>query len=283
MPRLTPVDIALLVSAALTALVAPLLASRRESGRHWGPALGVGAAYLLFQSWLARPAFPPTDVPDRVPWLGLVAIVLGLLESIRPGPGWTRWENRLIVTALTLWAVFGPVVANSDDPRSELTRVAASGLLMLIGWASLEGLADRSGARALGPTLAVVAGGTAAVLLATGSATLAGLAGGLAVALGLVWVASWFAPRVSLARGTIPVVITLLAALLLIGQVYGSTPPACAVLVAVATWAAWLGRIGASRRLGSWGPGVVGSVSALVPIGAALAVAFRMSSGDGES
>ena len=67
------VCLAVIVSAAVAAGVVGL---GRVLGRRVGPgfaASGVGLAYVAGQVAAARPAIPPADVTDRIPWLALAA------------------------------------------------------------------------------------------------------------------------------------------------------------------------------------------------------------------
>jgi hypothetical protein len=272
---LKPIDVILLGAAAALALIVPLLAAwRSRSGVHWGPALALGAGYFAYHYGMAHPAFPPVDVTDRIAWLALASMVLGFFESIWPGPGWTRWENRVLVTALVLGAMLSPVLANSDDRQADAIRLGVSAGVLLVSWANLEVLASRVSLRALAPALLAVTGGATGVLLVSGSMVCAQLAGGLTALLGLVWVTSWFKPEMSLSRGGVPVLVSVLGALLVNGQVYSSTPIGSVLLIAASPLAAWLGRVGPVRRLAAWQSALVAFVAVLVPAGAAIGLAL---------
>jgi hypothetical protein len=281
--NLNTVDLILFGVAGLAALVVPWVGSRiGGTGSHWGSALGLGASYAAFHWAAARPAFPPLDVTDRIAWLALAALILGVLESVRPGPAWTRWENRLLLAAVILWAMLGPVVAAAEDMRAEGMRLAALGGLFLAAWTNLEGLASRTSARAIGPIFAAVAGGAAGLFVATGSIVLGELAAGLMAGLILVWIASWVAPGLSLSRGGVPVVVTVLGGLLLNGYFYSSTPAPSTIILVAAPLAAWAGLIGPAARLAAWQRATISLVAVLIVVAIAIGLAVAESAGSGE-
>ena len=192
--ELTTTDFAWLVLATVVALGVPLLGAwRGKTGGFWGPGIGLGAGYFAFQYGIARPAFPPSDAGDRPLWLGLVAMLLCLFESIAPSPAWTRWENRLLMTWVIVAAILGPTISSADDFRAESIRILSFTVGFLVSWANIESLARRLSCRDLAPNLLVVCSGAAVVFLLSGWAVGAQLAGGLGAILGLIWVISCFA------------------------------------------------------------------------------------------
>jgi hypothetical protein len=268
------------IMTALVALAASWAIGRRsgrESWLHWGPALAIGAGYVVFHTMISRPAFPPVEVTDRVPWIALGAMVLGLLESACPGPAWTRWENRLLLSALTLGLVLGPVLASVTEWRGQVVRLAALAALLLFCWANLEALACGASTAWLGPAILAVCASTAAALQLSGHFVGFQLAGGLATALGTVWVTSLVAPAMSLSRGGVPVLTATLAALLMLGNTYSSLPATSGVLLALAPVAAWVGWIGPVRRLAPWLSSLVALAAVGLPLVAALGFAFSAS------
>src|SRR4051812_2185883 len=115
---MSPLEMTLFVLVVPALVAAVTLAAAGWAGRRLGlpgsgpaaVALALGVGALAAQLGNAPPAFPPLDVTDRLPWLVTAATLLGLCESVRPGPAWTRWENRLLLTLLTLGLVLGPVL-----------------------------------------------------------------------------------------------------------------------------------------------------------------------------
>jgi hypothetical protein len=264
------------VLAGVLALAAAL-AGRRAGLTGAGPAavaLALGAAVLAAQVVNARPAFPPVDVTDRIPYLVLAATLLGLCEALRPAPGWARWENRLLLTLLVLGAILAPVLGPDwHNPRA-LAGLLGLVLGVLAAWVNLEALAARRSTAVLGPALLVVAAGTAAAFLLSQSAALFQIEVGLAAALGAVWVLSWWLPILGLGRGGVPVLVAATAALLVDAQVYSGLLRAPAILLACAPLAAWAGLAGPMGRLRPWLSSLIMMLATLVPTAIAVALVY---------
>jgi hypothetical protein len=284
---MSPLEMALYVVLVPSLVAAITVAAAGWLGRRLGiagsgqasVALALGLGEIAAQLGNALPAFPPIEVTHRIPWLVLAATLLGLCESVRPSPGWARWENRLLLILLTLAMVLGPVVGEDWPTRESLLRQGGLVLILLFVWANLEALASRRSTAVLGPSLVVVAASAGAALLLSGYLVLGKLSGGLAAALGAVWILSCWMPDRSLSRGGVPVLFTAFAALLIVGNVYSEMPlPApSAYLLAASPLAAWIGSIGPVRRLASWQVTLLIVVATLVPAGVAVGLAYAAS------
>jgi hypothetical protein len=266
--------------SAVTAIVVTAVAAlfARRSGRSWGVPLGLGLGYALGHAavygWLPpnRPPFPPFEVFDWLPWLALAAMLLGFFEVLAPTPAWARWENRLLLTAVAVWVLLGPLVGGMWADWGQATPwLAGIGLGIVILWAVVESHAARLG-RSLILPLIVLAGGTSAAMLLGHSLKLAELSAVLAASLGACWIVAFGWPALTLARGGVPVFVAVLAGLLLCGHFYSELPAAPAVLLAAAPLTLWIDRIGPLRRLRPWQAALVRVVAVLVPVGAAIAI-----------
>jgi hypothetical protein len=272
------------VVAAVTTMVAGF-ATRHAGRARAGPAsvaLALGAGALAAQFASAVPHIPPIDVSDRIPWLVGLAMLLGLLESIHPSPGWARWENRVLLSVLVVALTLAPVLGTEWPGRRDLVVEGGLVLGILVAWLNLDGLATERATAILGPPLLVVAACTAAALLLSGSVVLGRIGGGLTAALGAVWVLSWWLPDRSLGRGGMPVLTATVATLLIEGHVYSSLPLTAAILLASAPLMAWLGFAGPARRLRPWQSALLAAVLVLVPAGVAVGVAVASSPGEYE-
>jgi hypothetical protein len=277
----------LVVPAVVAALV--LMAVRwvcRRGGFAGGDrvaaAAALGAGYLAGHLGNAPPAFPPLDVTDRLPWLAGAATLLGILEAARPSPAWARWENRLLMAALVLGVVLGPVLEATAATRPGQAWLAGLGLALLLSWANLEALAARLPGAVLGPALLLVAVGAAAALVLSGSLVLGQLGGALAAALAAVGVLSGRSVGLSLGGGGVAVLVATLGALLLEGHVYAALPASAACALAAAPAATWAGAVGPIRRAARWKAALVAAVATLVPVGLALGLVLAASLGAGE-
>ncbi len=269
-----------LIGMGLAAVVALLVSALGGRGPTWGRRalpIGLGLAYALghaaVRGWLRRdwPPFPPLDATDWVPWLALGASLLGLLETVAPTPAWARWENRLLMTALTLWLVLGPLLGGAWEPREGYVRLAGLGLGMLAAWGVLDWQAERLGRATLLP-LTLLAGGTAAGLLLSHSLVLAEFAAVLAASLAACWLVGLWSPGLTPARGGVAVVVVVLAGLLLAGHFYAypELPGPVAATLAAAPLALWVDRLGPARRLGPW----ASSFLRLAAVGGVVGVAL---------
>ncbi len=269
------------VSAGLVMIGAGWLGRRLgiERADHAAAALAVGVGYVVGHAAIASPTFPPLDVTDRIPWLAGLAAILGILESIWPGPSWTLWENRLLLTALVLSALLGPLFAESSENRPSTVCLVVYGLIALASWTNLSGLADRlSGAR-LGVPLLTVGFGIAIALVVSGSLALGQLSAVLAAAVAAMVLLKLGSPML---LGTVPVMVATFGALLLNSFIYAALPASAAVALVSAPAAFWVSRLGRMERLATWKVVLVTEFATLIPVGIALALAFSASPGYAE-
>jgi hypothetical protein len=242
-------------------------------------ALGAGALAARLGTTPLPHQFPPIDVTDWIPVIVLTAMLLGVCESLRPSPGWARWENRLLLALLVLRLILGPLPDIDWTTRQNLAWLAGLVVAVLFAWANLEALAARRSTAALSPSILVTAASTTVALLLSGSLVLAQIGAGLASALGIIWLLSWWLPDRSLSPGGIPVLVATLGALLIEGQVYAGLAPAAALLLVSAPLAAWLGFAGPAARLAPWQSALLSAFATLVPAGIAVGLVIAASPG----
>jgi hypothetical protein len=278
---MSPVAMAVFAVALPAAVAAWVVALGRVLGRRrdpsgggpWWAASAVGLAYLAGHVAVARPAVPPADVTDRIPWLALAATALALFEAFR-SPGLpARAVGRSLLAVLTLWLVLGPVLAAGDLSREMAVTLAASAAVALLAWADLEALAAWAAGADVARALLITAAGAGPALLLSGSAVLGQLGAALAAALAAAWLATRGRPP----AGAVPVAAALLTALVLEGHVYAALPGASALLLAAAPAGVWLTRLGPVRRLGPRAVAALGSAAVLVPVAVAVGLAVSSS------
>ncbi len=250
---------------------APVARSRVVPGA-WRLAAGYLAGHVAV-------AWPMSDVTDRIPWLVLAVAALGTLEAAWPAPAWTRWENRLLFSVLTLAVILSaaPAVVEALGTRETTGWTFALWAGIVLSWTNLEALAGRMTGVAIVLPLLVVAGG-ASVTLAIWSIVPGQLGGALTAALAGAWVVAGRGGPLSLARGGITVLVLVLAALILYAHVYAGMATSCVVLLAVSPLTLWVTRIGPIRRLASWQAALIGATAALVPVGVAAKLAYTATS-----
>jgi hypothetical protein len=267
----------LILAAVATAAWAGLarlakLPARGAGGR--GGMWGLAAGYLAGHTAILWPSFPPIDVTDRIPYLALAAALWVGFEAIWRNSDLPRWGGLAVLACLTLGMTLSPILLR-EDPIDRRTALWIAGLAgtVLVSWINLELLARHAGRAALAVPMVLVIVGGAAILVISGSAVL----GQLSVILAMAWVASaglalWFVDGVPL-RNMVPVVATVLSALMVTGHVYANVPAWSAVVLAAAPAGAWSGKIGPARRLAPWQVVILDSVvtAALVALAVSLA------------
>src|SRR5581483_8093102 len=111
----------ILVLPALVTLVVVLITRRTR----WGVVIALGAGYLAGHLSNVWPKFPPDEVFDRLPALALAATRLGLVEAFWPDARRLGGNIRLVLMALALAAILGPVVPEGWSERVGLAWLAA--------------------------------------------------------------------------------------------------------------------------------------------------------------
>ena len=163
---LTMALIAAIVPAVVAAAVVGVGRAVGGRGGAWLAASAVGLGYVAGHFGVARPAFPPVEVTDRIPWLALAASALAVFEAMRTPGTVARGMGRSVLAVLTLWLILGPVVAASGLSKS----LVISGLVALAAWVNLEALAAKPGGHDVLRSLLITAAGAGIVLLVSGSA-----------------------------------------------------------------------------------------------------------------
>jgi len=249
-------------------------ATTQPGRRSWALALALGVAYSVGHvAIVGWPALPPQETMH---WLlpgALLAMVVGVLDALWEQPWALRLGTRIALTALLTWLVLRPLLQPEvvDGVRwPVMTAIVIAGVFF---WSGLEALADRVVGRPLLATLLVVTT-AASGALAAGSLMHGQLAGVLSGALFGAFAVALFISGFSMARGGIPVVALLLIGLAIDGHYYSEFPTPSAVLIGLAPFALWIGRIGPVRRLARWQAGLLCGIGVLIPLGLALAIAL---------
>jgi hypothetical protein len=274
-----PFAAALVVIAVLRPL---LRLARIEAADRVAVALGIGVGYLAGHAAVAWPsAFPPVEVTDRIPFVVLVAILLGLLESAWPSPAWARWENRFLLTALVLGVVLGPLFEALSETKSGVMQMCGIAVAILFFWANLEALARKLPPSAVGLSLGIATAGAGLRLLNAGNIVLFQLVLALGASLGAAWLFSLWRPGVNLTRGGAAVLTATLGSLLIYGQYYSGVPEpeslaiGLAAIVLITPLLAWTAMFGPIRRRPTWLRCLVVALVTLIPVAIALALTWK--------
>jgi hypothetical protein len=264
---------ALATASILTAVLAVGRRFDLKARSRLGVALGLGLGTLAGYAGVSWPAWPPSDVTDRIPFLIIVGIISAVFEVSRPAKPWMSWGNRILLTVITLAAILGPAFAETWKTPATLLGGASIGAGMVLAWANLDALAARLSGSVFFLPLLVVTTGASLVLVLSGVLVQGRVAGVLTAALAGCWVVSWWAPSISLARGGTPIVVVALASLLLVGRFYAEAPTGSVVLLALAPAALWLVELGPLRQRAPWLRTLVATAAVLVPVALAVGLA----------
>jgi len=242
----------------------------------WSVALGLGLGYTAGHAGLSGwPPFPPADVKDWPFWFAAAGAGFGFLKAFCRGPWWIRWLGRALAAAGVPWLLVSPLATWSAGER--LQGVVALGAGLFVFWSLLEALSERRPGASLPLIFWASASGTSLVLLFSGSASLGGLSGSLAAALGASVVLAWWKPSVSFGRGPIPVVALLLGSFWILGSLYAEVSALSTALLLLAPLSGWIGESPAIGKLAPWRSASLRLTVALILAGTAVGIALSES------
>lgn len=262
---------------AFQSLVLPAVLAAVFSGllMAWRPrqaALGAGVALVLALAVWPGLTWPPTAGAQKLPWLALAALVVGLIgDTARPGhaPPLVRpWLLAVLAWALAAAWLLGLAQAAT----LAIAIVVGHVVLAVSAWSSRAPLAEPTRAAGSAAALTVAVLGLGAMAGSGGSLLLAQLSIMLAVVTAVAGLWIWWRPG-SLAQVT-PAALVALAlvalALATLMAASGQAHPVALALVALALVSPWWP--------GAWSPGgarwrplVVAGLSALPVVAAVVA------------
>jgi len=236
-----------------------------------GPALlcAFSAGHAALFGW---PSLPPPETLGWLPWLAILALLPGL-AAFR---GWSGnaagWLVRAAVVGALLAASLRPMLANYWSGGEAALWLVLLGAGLLAWWGAAETLAARNPGWIVPLLLLTAACATAGVLLNSGSAKLAQLAGVLASGLGAAMVFGIRHRGFSLAGSGLAVAAVILAVLWLNGYFLGEMAPLPALLLPASLPLAWVGELPLFQKRP-----VAGSLAKLAAVTVPAAVAFFLS------
>ncbi len=273
MVRLIGLGVVLPVVLCAGVLMAAWRPWRRDAqlaGGLWAGAAALALAslpaFLAVDPW---PGLPPHVTWHWIAWLVPVAAVAGVADAL------VRWPTAVrLLGAVTLAAVCGRLlVGDWVDHAWSWRAVMASAIAVTA--VSVNAAADRRPGAAVPLSMCVAALGASIVLLGSGGAKLAQLAGALSACLGVVVAINWWRPTVSLSRGGAAVIAVLLPGLVLSGYFasYSEIPPWVYVLAAIAPAFAWPAALIRLEGLRVWQAATIRVAVAAIPVAITVAVA----------
>ena len=252
-------------------------AGRLWRANNWADAVALGMGYaggnVVTAGW---PAFPPAEATQWLPYFALAAMFLGVIDALLRPAG----SLRMLIWMLCCMGFLRLLLSAKFQYGWSL----AQGVLWIVGLAagmlmlaiSLDAAVRRDRSISSPLILTIVASGTGAALMLSGSMLLGQLAMILAAALGAILAAAFLLPRAVEGRGVVPVAVALLASLWLSGYFYSELPLASALLLAAASLPA-LFMISLSERLSSWRAVVMRAGIVIIPVAISVLLAFLAS------
>jgi hypothetical protein len=257
---------------ALPALIAggaALLLRRFVWGAGFACALGFAAAWVAACGW---PALPPRDATQWLPFLAVLAAMVGVAESairLKVGP---RWLLRATAVAIALATQVAPLFQTTWTATIGALWTAGFGALWLAGWLCLEQLTLRTG-RSWSAFVLMALGACISVACAlSSSAAIAQVGGMLTAVLGALWIVALLARDLEWKSAVLPVSAILMPAILVNAGCYAELRPITAGLLVIAPAGGWLAAFvlrGSPHR--DWVAATVAILLGAGAVGAAIA------------
>lgn len=268
------------VGPALIAGVLMLLVGRlwRGGARELGwvaslaVGIGAGASYMLIRGW---PAFPPAESTSVVPYAAVAAGIVGVICA-----RWLRGLGFGLVGAMGVgFAAFWLITRNLRAYSWEGNEAAywLSGMTVGVGvlWLYMRGQCLRWGERSFAVGYGIWMALLGAVLAASGSLALGQLAGGVAAALGGVFVVTLWRREVRWTDGVVMVMAVTSGVLLSCGYHFSvDFKWYVGVMVLVGPLLGWVSQVRFLRGLSDWKLFSVRVGLVVMPVVGALVTAY---------
>jgi|GEM_PF-3024367 len=263
------------LAPAFAAIALVLLLRRpwaaRPAAAPWATALALAASYgVAFALILGWPQLPPVDMTHATPWLIIFAVGVSILPL---EAGRARTIATAVLGLLNGSILVAPLAGRVFDAPMVVLHVA----LVAATFTALQTGIERAlrDVDARGGTLAVttlVAGAAAATLLSD-IASLAQIMGGLAAGLGALFALGLWRPPLARVAQAAPVVATIVGGTLWGAVLYASGRYEVVLLIAATPLILWALRPTLARPTRALTKLAVPALVALLPVGAAAAIA----------
>ena len=235
-------------------------------------AIGYAGGHAVTAGW---PAFPPSEATQWLPYFALATMFLAVLDVFLRPAGSLRALIWILCCAGLLRLLLKPKFQYGWSLPEGILWIAGLAAGMLVLGSSLDA-AVRRDSTSSSLVLTIVACGTGATLMLSGSMLLGLLAMVLAAALGAILVVAFLFPKAVEGRGAVPVTVALLASFWLSGYFYAELPPASALLLAAASFPALL-LISLSEKVPSWKDLLLRASLVIVPVVISVLLAIHAS------
>lgn len=273
---LTPVIKAAIIPAlaCIAVLIAGTRPWQRASASHrvW-LALALAAGYVAGHIGVAgAPNWVPIGATGWLVHVAAVATIAAVLQIALGASVWAVWAVRIAA------ALGGAYLILRVPIRSQWSgghAIAALGIVTastLITSRAFESAAAHTGALTMLAALGITAGGSAGILVLSGTALVGMLAGALAAAVGAAFLVEWAAPGSTNAAAAAPVLAGVLVAMWTIALLFADMPGPAAALLVAAPATLWLAARFARNRLGPRLATAACVVAILLPLASAAGI-----------
>lgn len=266
---------------ARVALLPPSTMNTRGE-RLWLSPLVFAVAYLPVHHFLLGGfKFSLVAAADWMPYVALLAGVLGALATLARMPVAIRWIWRAVICAAIAGAIASGKIRNGWPMVEAVPTLAAFVLHTLAAWWLFERVTDRTRGPSGPIVLMIYATGVSQILaLAFYSLRLAQMPTAMAAVAGAAMVVALIRPRFTLALGGVHVILLVSNAALLQGVLF----PGDAILPRVLPWILLASPLLAASAdllpLKGWKLVVVRSVLAIIPVAVAIGLAAALRPAD---
>ncbi|MCZ6597349.1 MAG: hypothetical protein O7B99_06915 [Planctomycetota bacterium] len=245
-----------------------LLWSGSAAGRRaWAVPLAIGLGFFVAHGIvIGWPSLlNPVSINQKVAHVAVAAAIWSALEVCASRLGRAVWVGRLLVVFGAVWWPLGFMREHHWTARESAAWTVVLVAAVAVGWGALEALCRRRHGFSLPLALAVACAGAGGALHFAKSDSLAQLAGALAAAIGAGVIVARWRPDLDLSPAAGPIVLVL-AVLVLAGRFAAELSGPCALLVAYAPLAAWLGELPIVVGRRPWQAALVRVVLVAAPI-----------------
>jgi hypothetical protein len=211
-------------------------------------------------------------------WLSAIALgalFIGLIEAWRARTGVVGWVLRAVLLGAAVWVMLAPLRQYEWEGAFVYLWPAATLVVLLLGWAVLDGWMRPSGQREQLLWLMVLPALSSVMLVLAGSKRLGDLGGALTAAVGACWVVTLWRPATPLAAGARVVAGAVLSGLIVNGWFFADIPIVSIALFGIGIVAPLLTRIRAMRSWVGMRAMVFRGALLIVPLLGAVAMAAR--------
>lgn len=214
-------------------------------------ALALAAGYAAGHIGIAgTPRWVPISATGWLVHVAAIAMIAAVLQIALGAHPWAAWGVRIAAALVSAYLILRVPVRSQWSGGYSIAAIGAVTASTSIASRAFERAASHTGALTMLAALGITAGGSAGILVLSGTALIGMLAGALAAAVGTAFVVEWAAPGSTNAAAAAPVLAGVLVATWTIALLFADMPTAAAPFLVASPAALWLAARLARDRLG---------------------------------